>query len=182
TALRSELESLGTDTLREMLARLPVPADFTADTSTRKRLIRALEICTWCRHHTLPPQQHAPVPALLFGISPSIESRRQRITERLRSRLEQGLVEEVRQLLQSGISPERLMYYGLEYKYVTHYLLGELDDETFFARLNTEIHRFAKRQMTYFRKMEKDGLEIHWLANGPIDDMATVVVAISAII
>ena len=181
TALRSELESLGTDTLREMLARLPVPADFTADTSTRKRLIRALEICTWCRHHTLPPQQHAPVPALLFGISPSIESRRQRITERLRSRLEQGLVEEVRQLLQSGISPERLMYYGLEYKYVTHYLLGELDDETFFARLNTEIHRFAKRQMTYFRKMEKDGLAIHWLANGRIEDMATEVMAISAI-
>lgn len=181
TALRSELESLGTDTLRGMLARLPVPADFTADTSTKKRLIRALEICTWCRHHTLPPQQHAPVPALLFGISPSIESRRQRITERLRSRLEQGLVEEVRQLLQSGISPERLTYYGLEYKYVTSYLLGELDDETLFARLNTEIHRFAKRQMTYFRKMEKDGLAIHWLANGRIEDMATEVMAISAI-
>lgn len=181
TALRSELESLGTERLREMLARMPVPADFTADTSTRKRLIRALEICTWCQHHTLPPQQHAPVPALLFGISPPVELRRQRITERLRSRLEQGLVEEVRQLLQSGISPERLMYYGLEYKYVTHYLLGELDDETFFARLNTEIHRFAKRQMTYFRKMEKDGLAIHWLANGRIEDMATEVMAISAI-
>src|SRR5690606_16280106 len=105
TALRSELESLGTERLREMLARMPVPADFTADTSTRKRLIRALEICTWCQHHTLPPQQHAPVPALLFGISPPVELRRQRITERLRSRLEQGLVEEVRQLLQSGISP-----------------------------------------------------------------------------
>src|SRR5690606_31547449 len=104
-----------------------------------------------------------PIPAVLFGINPAVEVRRQRITDRLRVRIDQGLIEEVRELLQKGIPPERLVYYGLEYKYVTRYLLGELDYETFFARLNTEIHRFAKRQMTYFRKMEKDGLEIHWL-------------------
>ena len=73
--------------------------------------------------------------------------------------------------MEKGISPERLMYYGLEYKYTTRYLLGEMDYATFFARLNTEIHRFAKRQMTYFRKMEKDGLHIHWLANGGVADM-----------
>ena len=181
-ALRSELERLDTDVLRDRLHRLPVPTGFKADTSTRKRLIRATEICTWCQQHVLPPDCHATVPAILFGVNPPVEIRRQRITERLRVRLGQGLIEEVRQLLQQGIPPERLMYYGLEYKYATRYLLGELDYEAFFARLNTEIHRFAKRQMTYFRKMEKDGLEIHWLANGSIDDMATEVMAISAII
>lgn len=181
-ALRNELDTLETDVLHEMLQRLPAPPDFNVDTSTRKRLIRAVEICTWCQRHPLPPLQHAPVPALLFGINPSVEIRRQRITERLRTRLDQGLIDEVKQLLQNGIPPERLMYYGLEYKYVTRHLLGEMDDETFFARLNTEIHRFAKRQMTYFRKMEKDGLAIHWLADGSIEDMATEVMAISAII
>ena len=180
-ALRDELEMLETDAIRERLRQLPVPTDFHVDTSTRKRLIRAVEICTWCQYHVLPPEPHTPVPALLFGINPPVDVRRKRITERLRVRLDHGLVEEVRQLLQRGIPPGRLMYYGLEYKYATHYLLGELDEETFFRRLNTEIHRFAKRQMTYFRKMEKDGLAIHWLANGLIEDMATEVMAISAI-
>lgn len=181
-AQRNELETLEIDVLRDRLKQLPSPPGFNADTSTKKRLIRAIAICTWCQHHGLPSDGCAPIPAVLFGINPAVEVRRQRITDRLRVRIDQGLIEEVRELLQKGIPPERLVYYGLEYKYVTRYLLGELDYETFFARLNTEIHRFAKRQMTYFRKMEKDGLEIHWLANGPIDDMATEVVAISAII
>ncbi|MEC3878046.1 tRNA (adenosine(37)-N6)-dimethylallyltransferase MiaA [Parapedobacter sp. 10938] len=180
--LRSELEALDADALRDRLRQLPMPLGFKADTSTRKRLIRATEICTWCQYHVLPQHHHPVVPALLFGINPPIDIRRQRITERLRARLGQGLIEEVKYLLQKGIPPERLVYYGLEYKYVTRYLLGELDDKTFFDRLNTEIHRFAKRQMTYFRKMEKDGLVIHWLTNGSIDDMATEVMAISAII
>jgi len=181
-SLRHALETTGIDVLRSTLQGLPVPPGFDPDTSTRKRLIRAIEICTWCQHHVMPPDRYVPVPAIIFGIAPPIDIRRQRITDRLRVRLDQGLIGEVEQLLQSGIPPERLMYYGLEYKYVTRYLLGELDYETFFARLNTEIHRFAKRQMTYFRKMEKDGLNIHWLANGPVEDMATEVMAISAII
>lgn len=181
-SLRNKLETLEADALRDTLQALPVPSGFKADTSTRKRLIRAIEICTWCRHKVVPPDRYAAVPATLFGIRPPVEIRRQRITDRLRERLDQGLVEEVKQLLQSGIPPERLMYYGLEYKYVTRHLMGELDQETFFARLNTEIHRFAKRQMTYFRKMEKDGLNIHWLADGSVEDMATEVMAISAII
>src|SRR5690606_29209414 len=180
--LRNELEALETDVLRDRLKLLPVPPGFNADTSTRQLLIRAMEISLWGERHTLPPYGHDAVPAFLFGINPPVDIRRQRITERLHMRLEQGLVDEVRQLLQKGIPSERLVYYGLEYKYVTRYLLGELDYDAFFRRLNTEIHRFAKRQMTYFRKMEKDGLAIHWLANGPIDDMATEVVAISAII
>ncbi len=176
-ALRSSLEATDADMLRGMLRELPLPPGFKADTSTRKRLIRAIEICTWCQHHALPADGHGAVPAMLFGISPPLDIRRQRITERLRERLDQGLIEEVRRLLENGVAPERLMYYGLEYKWATRYLLGELDDETFFERLNTEIHRFAKRQMTYFRKMEKDGLMIHWLVNGPASAMADQVIA-----
>ncbi|MFB2118355.1 tRNA (adenosine(37)-N6)-dimethylallyltransferase MiaA [Parapedobacter sp. 2B3] len=176
-SLRTGLETLTVDVLSGMLHNLPKPPGFKADTSTKKRLIRAIEIGMWCRHHGLPPQHRGAVPAILFGIAPSVDVRRQRITERLQLRLEQGLIDEVRLLLEKGVPPERLMYYGLEYKYATRYLLDELDYETFFSRLNTEIHRFAKRQMTYFRKMEKDGLKIHWLADGPVSDMATEVIA-----
>lgn len=177
TALREKLEPLSIDTLRKALGELPVPPGFHADTSTRKRLIRAIEIATWCRHRPLPPLQHPPVAATLVGINPSLELRRQRITERLKQRIEAGLLTEVKGLLTSGVPPERLIYYGLEYKYATQYLLGELDFDAFFGRLNTEIHRFAKRQMTYFRKMEKDGLPIHWLTEGTADKMAEEVIA-----
>ena len=175
--LRDQLEAMSVDALHGLLQQLPMPPGFKADTSTKKRLIRVIEICTWCRHQTVPSARYDAVPALIFGIRPPVEVRRQRITDRLRSRLEQGLVEEVGELLHSGVPPEKLMYYGLEYKYTTRYLMGELDADTFFARLNTEIHRFAKRQMTYFRKMEKDGLKIHWLADGSMEDMAAEVVA-----
>ncbi len=177
-ALRKELEAIGMESLSKKLLELPIPADFTPDTSTKKRLIRAIEICQWCQYHPLPPSPYPLVPAILFGIDPPVEIRRQRITERLTLRLEQGLIEEVKQLLQGGVSPEQLMYYGLEYKYVTQYLLGEWEYPTFFARLNTEIHRFAKRQMTYFRKMEKDGLAIHWLHHGTVAEMAEEVMSI----
>lgn len=164
TALRRSIEQLTMEALRGKLLDLPLPVGFRPDTSTKKRLIRAIEIATWCRHRALPPTSYHPVRATLFGLDPPVEVRRRRITARLRQRLENGLVAEVKGLLDRGIPPETLMYYGLEYKYTTQYLLGQLDDDAFFARLNTEIHRFAKRQMTYFRKMEKDGLSIHWLS------------------
>lgn len=118
-----------------------------------------------------------PTPATLFGLAPPVDVRRRAITERLTERLGAGLIDEVRGLLEQGIPPDRLVYYGLEYKYTTLYLLGELKYEQFVDRLNTEIHRFAKRQMTYFRKMEKDGLDIHWLVNGPVSDMAAELIA-----
>lgn len=85
------------------------------------------------------------------------------ITQRLHARLQQGLVEEVKHLIERGISPADLIYYGLEYKYTTLYLQGALTYPELLEKLNTEIHRYAKRQMTYFRKMEKDGIKIHWL-------------------
>ncbi len=99
----------------------------------------------------------------LFGIDLPVAERRARITRRLRQRLEAGLITEVEGLFRAGVPAEQLIFYGLEYKYATLYLQGALDKEVFFTKLNTEIHRFAKRQMTYFRKMEKDGLKIHWL-------------------
>ncbi len=176
-AARAALEAHPIEILRERLSRLPVPAGFRADTSTKKRLIRAIEICTWCQHHPLPPSPYPPVQARLFGIDPPVEERRQRITARLEQRLRQGLVREVSGLLDAGIPPGNLLHYGLEYKYVTQYLLRELDEATLFARLNAEIHRFAKRQMTYFRKLEKDGLKIHWLVGGSVDEQAAQVIA-----
>lgn len=138
-----------------------------ADTSTRKRLIRALEIATFLNEH---PEKEidfgsasAGYPALLFGLNPPVETRRDRISNRLAARLKQGLIEEVQNLLNQGITTDSLIYYGLEYKYVTMHLTGELSYEEMRVKLETEIHRFAKRQMTFFRKMEKDGLKINWI-------------------
>jgi len=161
--LRQSLQELPSEVLKTRLEKLPRPPLFNPDASTKKRLIRAIEIAEWCQYHKPPPSIEPPAEFRIFGIAPPLEERRKNITERLRQRLKGGLIEEVEHLLARGIPPERLTYYGLEYKYVTQFLLGELDYETFFNRLNTEIHRFAKRQMTYFRKMEKDGLSIHWL-------------------
>lgn len=170
-ARRATLEQLDRESLVRLLENLPRPAGFTADISTKKRVIRAIEIAEWCQHHPSPRDIQRPPATRIFGIAPPVEIRRQRITERLVQRLNAGLVDEVQQLLDGGVSPQRLIRYGLEYKYTTQYLLGTLDYETYFARLNTEIHRYAKRQMTYFRKMEKDGFPIHWLSNGSMDDM-----------
>ena len=157
----------GTLSHEELVARfLEIPSEFSAlaDTSTRKRTIRAIEIGTYL---TQNPQHVFPKTAALdyraYGLNPPVGIRRERITRRLHERMQNGLVEEVQRLLDRGISPDDLIYYGLEYKFVTQFLLGTLPYGTMLERLETEIHRFAKRQMTYFRKMERDGIEIHWL-------------------
>lgn len=167
---RAELEQEDTEALIRLLDRLPLPTGFVPDISTQKRLIRAIEIAEWCKIHAVPIQRRRSLPASIFGIAPPVALRRQHITIRLEKRLDSGLIDEVQALLVKGISPQQLIRYGLEYKYTMQYLLGELDYSTFFSRLNTEIHRYAKRQMTYFRKMEKDGLTIHWLKAESIDD------------
>lgn len=162
--LREQLKEWTREKLLEKLEESPKPENFRPDRSTQKRLIRALEICEWAALHP----DYQPDPPLLpdakvFGLNPDREIRRQRISERLAQRLKAGLLDEVQGLLESGLTEEQLIYFGLEYKYSTLYLSGELDRQTFEAKLETEIHRFAKRQMTYFRKMEKDGIAIHWL-------------------
>lgn len=169
-SLREQLKEWTREELLEKLEESPKPENFRPDQSTQKRLIRALEICEWAaRHPDYQPDPPLLPNAKVFGLNPDRGVRRQRISERLTQRLKAGLLDEVRGLLESGVTADQLIYYGLEYKYCTMYLTGELDRQTFETKLETEIHRFAKRQMTYFRKMEKDGIQIHWLTQQSID-------------
>lgn len=135
----------------------------TTDTDTCKRAIRAIEIEEYYR--SLPPEvrQDKPLKSFIAGIAIDREVRRQRITERLKKRLDGGMVDEVRGLLAEGIPPENLIYYGLEYKFLTEYVLGKYSYQEMFTLLETAIHQFAKRQMTWFRGMERRGFSIYWV-------------------
>ena len=150
-----------------------IPSEYTqkADISTRKRLIRAIEINQFLRHNPDFSLSLPNIPKfIIFGLNPETELRRMSITKRLQHRLEHGMIEEVKALINKGIPPEKLIFYGLEYKFITQYLAGEMPYEIMVERLNVAIHQFAKRQMTYFRKMERDGLKINWLSNNlPLD-------------
>jgi tRNA dimethylallyltransferase len=143
-----------------------VGCEFNPDISTRKRLIRAMEISQFLSQN---PNHQIPKPnipkSIIFGLNPETEFRRISITKRLHERLQNGMIDEVKALINSGISSDKLIFYGLEYKFITQYLTGELSYKTMVERLNVAIHQFAKRQMTYFRKMERDGLKINWLSN-----------------
>lgn len=161
---RQLLEKLDTETLSQMLEQIPKPKQFQPDFSTRKRIIRALEICRWLQENSDYVAREPLCPdALVYGINPDLEQRRVNISRRLHVRIQEGLIDEVQTLLDGGITPDQLIYYGLEYKYTTLFLTGQLSREAYIRKLETEIHRYAKRQMTYFRKMEKDGIKIHWL-------------------
>lgn len=156
-ALRSELETLSEEELdRRLGADRP---------STRKRKIRALEIAAFRRESPgmiLPERERYDFH--LFGLDPPVELRRARISQRLKERIrQQGMITEVEELLASGVSPEMLEYYGLEYKYISAFLRGFLRYDEMYVRLETEIHRYAKRQMTFFRSMEKKGIVIDWI-------------------
>jgi tRNA dimethylallyltransferase len=162
--VRAELASLSHEDLLSILAKYPSQYSGLADTSTKKRTVRAIEIGRYLNTNPtfqLPAQ--TPFSFTIFGLNPPVEVRRSRISRRLEERLQNGLVHEVQGLLAIGITAEQLIYYGLEYKYITKYLLGTYSYEEMVKKLETEIHRFAKRQMTYFRKMERDGLAIQWL-------------------
>lgn len=133
------------------------------DVDTAKRAIRAIEIEEYYRMHPVDGLQFPEIRSLVIGVDIERELRRHKISVRLRQRLEEGMVEEVRALLDEGIPAEDLIYYGLEYKYLTQYVIGELTYEEMFRGLETAIHQFAKRQMTWFRGMERRGIKIHWL-------------------
>ena len=160
-ALRTELEKLPTEELIARYEAIRKPHN-TTDYDTRQRLIRALEIALYEEAHPVNRTAFLPRKTKYIGISVSREERNARIDRRLRARLEEGLVEEVRGLLARGLKPEDLLYYGLEYKYVTLYLTSALTYEEMVTRLQTAIHQFAKRQMTWFRGMERRGIEIEW--------------------
>lgn len=158
-----QLDQQSVDELRRRLQHETAPADFSIDFSNKKRIIRALEIITYLKHHPLPLARTQPIKEhLIIGINPHRERRRTLIDERLTKRLDEGLIKEVESLLMSGLSHHQIQWFGLEYKYVSFYLNGKMTYHEFTEKLRTEIHRFAKRQMTYFRKMEKDGLPIQW--------------------
>ncbi|MDP4201922.1 MAG: tRNA (adenosine(37)-N6)-dimethylallyltransferase MiaA [Bacteroidota bacterium] len=143
----------------------------TTDVDTVKRAIRAIEIAEYYQHHPEIKTDYPDIRPLIVGLDISRDERRARITSRLKTRLEEGMVDEVRRLLDSGIAPDDLIYYGLEYKYLTLYVTGRLTFEEMFSQLEMEIHRFAKRQMTWFRGMERRGLSIHWIdASLPLSD------------
>lgn len=168
--LRERLASKSLAELTEILASYRNLHN-TTDTDTAKRAIRAIEIAEYYKTHEPEEGEFPQVNSLVVGVFFDRESRRQRITERLHARLKAGMVEEVKGLLDRGVAPEDLIYYGLEYKFLTLYLTGALKYEEMVEQLNIAIHQFAKRQMTWFRKMERDGCPIHWLdGNMPLDE------------
>ena len=135
----------------------------STDVDTAKRAIRAIEIEEYYKQQPLEYREFPSLKSLIIGVDIDRSLRREKITRRLKQRLDEGMVDEVRGLLAEGISAENLIYYGLEYKFLTRYVIGELTYEEMFLQLETAIHQFAKRQMTWFRGMERRGFNIHWL-------------------
>lgn len=171
-ALRKSLEGKTLEELTTILEKMKTLHN-TTDVDTTKRAIRAIEIQSYYAEH--PELERHTVPktvedAVVVGVSIDREARRRRITERLHSRLEGGMVEEVRRLLESGISSDDLVYYGLEYKYVTNYVIGKMSYDEMVSLLEIAIHQFAKRQMTWFRGMERRGIKIDWIPYDVSDD------------
>ena len=164
--LRAELEEKSTEELISMLASLK-PLHNKTDIDTRKRLIRALEIAIWQKSHPVENSRSLPKSTYYIGTLVSREERNRRIDARLDARLTEGMADEVRGLLDSGIPAEDLTYYGLEYKFVTQYVLGVLTLQEMKTLLGNAIHQFAKRQMTWFRGMERKGIRIHWVDHLP---------------
>ena len=159
--LRKEIEVKTDEELIEILKSYKKPHN-TSD-NTRKRMIRAIEIETFYENNRNIDKFFPEINSLIIGVKYDRNSRRKRITQRLKQRLDEGMIDEVRRIINNGVAPEILMYYGLEYKYLTKHIIGELSYDEMFEKLETAIHQFAKRQMTWFRGMEKRGVEIHWL-------------------
>ena len=168
--LRARLADKSLEELTELLKQYKTLHN-TTDVDTAKRAIRAIEIEEYYRHTPVDERAFPQLTSLIIGINIDRELRRQKITRRLKQRLDEGMVDEVRGLLAQGIAPENLIYYGLEYKYLTLYATGQLSYQDMFSQLETAIHQFAKRQMTWFRGMERRGFTIHWIdANLPLEE------------
>ncbi len=165
--LRESLEGKSLDQLTQMLVQLKQKNGSNmhnrTDVDTAQRAIRAIEIETYNLEHPTPERQMPPVDSLVIGINIDRELRREKITRRLKARLEEGMCDEIRSLIDGGVNPDDLIYYGLEYKFVTEYVVGKTSYEEMFRKLEIAIHQFAKRQMTWFRGMERRGYTIHWI-------------------
>ncbi len=178
-ALRDNLEELPMTELVEILKSYKKLHN-TTDITNKKRLIRAIEIADYYKNNNIETKALSNIKNITFGIKFDRNSRRKRISERLKERLNNGMIDEVKMLIDEGVDKDTLIYYGLEYKFITQYLIGQLSYNEMFAKLETAIHQFSKRQMTWFRRMEKNGIKIHWLdgymsTNDKFDRIKTVI-------
>jgi tRNA dimethylallyltransferase len=178
--LRDSLEGKSLEELTQMLTELKAKTGSnmhnTTDVDSCQRAIRAIEIESYNLQHPLPKRELPPVESVIIGIDIDRELRREKITRRLKARLEEGMVDEVKALLAEGIPADDLIYYGLEYKFVTEYLVGQTSYDEMFTRLEIAIHQFAKRQMTWIRGMERRGFNINWIdATLPIEEKVATI-------
>ena len=166
-ALRDSLEGKSLEELTRMLVELKRQNGSNmhnrTDVDTAQRAIRAIEIETYNLEHPTPERQMPQVESLIIGINIDRELRREKITRRLKARLDEGMCDEIQGLIDGGVNPEDLIYYGLEYKFITEYVIGRTSYDEMFRQLEIAIHQFAKRQMTWFRGMERRGFTIHWI-------------------
>ncbi|MDR1653083.1 MAG: tRNA (adenosine(37)-N6)-dimethylallyltransferase MiaA [Prevotellaceae bacterium] len=158
-------KSLGSKSLEELTKLLSSYGNMhnTTDVDSVQRAIRAIEIAEFSQKNQLQSNEFQPVNALIIGIDTERTLRRAKITQRLKQRLENGMIEEIKNMLTNGLAPADLIYYGLEYKYVTQFVTGKISYSEMFSQLEIAIHQFAKRQMTWFRGMERRGLKINWI-------------------
>lgn len=173
--LRKQLNDISHESLIQMLVeiqeQLNTKMHNSTDLDSKQRTIRAIEIGKYMLTEADPKTNFPEIPSLIIGVDIDREERRRKITTRLHQRLEEGMIEEVKQLLKQGIAPEDLIYYGLEYKFVTEHIIGKLSYDEMVRQLEIAIHQFAKRQMTWFRGMERRGIKINWInASLPMEE------------
>ena len=177
-ALRESLKGKSLVELEQILASYKVLHNKT-DVDSAQRAIRAIEIEEFYKTEAPDKREYAPINSLIIGVDIDRDLRREKISRRLRARLDEGMVDEVRAILATGVKPGDLIYYGLEYKFLTLYIIGQLTYDEMVSQLEIAIHQFAKRQMTWFRGMERRGLHIHWLdATLPTDEKINNVLAL----
>lgn len=182
--LRDSLSAKSLDELTAMLKALKEQTGSNmhnrSDVDTVQRAIRAIEIETYNLQHPTPEREMPGISSLVIGVDVDRETRRRRISDRLEARLHEGMIDEVKGLLAEGVSAESLMYYGLEYKFVTEYVTGKTKYNDMLSRLEIAIHQFAKRQMTWFRGMERRGIHINWIdASLPMDDKVELIMELN---
>lgn len=182
--LRDSLSAKSLDELTAMLKALKEQTGSNmhnrSDVDTVQRAIRAIEIETYNLQHPTPEREMPGISSLVIGVDVDRETRRSRISDRLEARLHEGMIDEVKGLLAEGVSAESLMYYGLEYKFVTEYVTGKTTYNDMLSRLEIAIHQFAKRQMTWFRGMERRGIHINWIdASLPMDDKVELIMELN---
>ena len=182
--LRDSLSAKSLDELTAMLKALKEQTGSNmhnrSDVDTVQRAIRAIEIETYNLQHPTPEREMPGISSLVIGVDVDRETRRRRISDRLEARLHEGMIDEVKGLLAEGVSAELLMYYGLEYKFVTEYVTGKTTYSDMLSRLEIAIHQFAKRQMTWFRGMERRGIHINWIdASLPMDDKVELIMELN---